>query len=145
MAGVSHQVTKDTKEPKIEVGTVDEALDRLAFAVIGAALEVHQGLGPGFLEAVYAEAMAVELSLRKIPFEREVPISVDYKGQRIAQSRLDLVVCRRLIVELKHVERLSPLHTAQVLSYLRATSTRLALLFNFNVPLLQQGMRRIIL
>ena len=139
---MSHQDTKYTKSP---FEKVDEALDRLAFAVIGAALEVHQCLGPGFLEAVYGEAIAVELAARKIPFEREVPISVEYKGQRIAQSRLDLVVCKRLVVELKHVERLAPLHTAQVLSYLRATGCRLALLFNFNVPVLQQGIRRIVL
>jgi GxxExxY protein len=140
---VSHQVTKNTKN---NFGVVDEALDRLAFAVIGAALEVHQCLGSGFLEKVYAEAMAVELALRRIAFEREVPISVDYKGQRIAQSRLDLVVCKRLVVELKHVDHLAPIHTAQVLSYLRATGARLALLFNFNVVLLQQGgIRRVIL
>ena len=143
MARVSHQDTKSTKK---NFGDIDEALDRLAFAVIGAAIEVHRCLGPGFLEAVYQQALCVELAERRIPFDREVPVSVDYKGQRIAQSRLDLVVCKRLVVELKHVDHLAPLHTAQVLSYLRATGARLALLFNFNVTLLQQGgIRRIIL
>src|SRR5437868_771781 len=91
-----------------------ERLDELARAVIGAALEVHRTLGPGFLEAVYEEALAVELGLRDIPFSRQYPIAVGYKGQQVGESRLDLLIDCELIVELKAVDMLMQIHTAQV-------------------------------
>ena len=123
----------------------DKKTDELAKAVIGAAIEVHRVLGPGYLESVYDEAMAVELNLRGVAFERQKGMSVDYKGHAVGEGRLDLVVDGCLIVELKAVETLAPIHTAQVISYLKATQLPLGLLINFNVPLLKDGIRRIIL
>jgi len=123
----------------------DPALDRLAHDVIGAAIEAHRLLGPGFLESVYEEALAIELSLREIPFSRQHHVWVDYKGQRVGQGTLDFLVGERLVVELKTVEALAPIHHAQVISYLRSTGLQLGLLMNFNVPVLKDGIRRIIL
>lgn len=119
--------------------------DATASAVIGAALEVHRVLGPGFLETVYEEAMAVEFGLRGIPFERQKPINVPYKGHRIGQGRLDFLVEESLIVELKTAEKLLPIHQAQLMSYLKATGCRLGLLINFHERLLRDGVRRVVL
>jgi GxxExxY protein len=121
----------------------DDALNELSFAVIGAALEVHRTLGPGFLEAVYEEALCVELQLRGIPYARQAAVTLSYKGRPIGEGRVDLLVGGALIVELKAVEALVPVHIAQVLSYLRATDHRLGLLINFNVPSLKQGIKRV--
>jgi GxxExxY protein len=123
----------------------DKKTDELAKAVIGAAIEVHRILGPGYLESVYEEALAVELKLRGIPFERQKSMGVDYKGHAVGEGRLDLLVDGCLIVELKTVESLAPIHSAQVISYLKATQLPLGLLINFNVPLLKDGLKRIIL
>ena len=125
------------KEPGLE-------LDALAHAVIGAAIEVHRQLGPGFLEHVYEEAMAIELAERRIPFQRQLTFPVYYKRVLVTESRLDLLVGELLVVELKAVEDLRPLHTAQVLSYLRTGEFQLGLLFNFNVYSLRQGIRRVV-
>jgi len=122
----------------------DADVDELVRRVIGAAIEVHRHLGPGFLESVYEEALCVELELRQIPFDRQRPIGVDYKGHSVGQGRLDLLVGDRLLVELKAVDRLVPIHSAQVISYLKATHLHLGLLINLNVPLLKDGIRRII-
>jgi GxxExxY protein len=119
-------------------------LDALAHRVIGAAIEVHRVLGPGFLESVYEEALCVELAARGIGFTRQVPVGVDYKGRRVGEARLDLVVDHRVVVELKAVESIAPIHVAQVLSYLKATELRLALLITFNVTVLRRGIRRLI-
>lgn len=126
------------KEPDVE-------LDRLAHNVIGAASEVHRLLGPGFLELGYEGALCVELDLRDIAFVRQYPVAVNYKGFSVGDSRLDLLVDSRLVVELRAVEALLPLHTAQVISYLKTTGCSLGLLINFNVSVLKQGIRRIIL
>src|SRR5262245_30369798 len=120
-------------------------LDQLASTVIGAAIEVHRVLGPGFLESVYEEALAVELKLRGIPFGRQVPVAVDYKGHRVGEGYLDLLIKEELVIELKAVEALAPVHTAQVISYLKTTGLLLGLLINFNVPVLKNGLKRIIL
>ncbi len=122
-----------------------QEVDRLAHAVIGAAIEVHRTLGPGFLESVYEEALCVELELRGIPFARQPIVSVIYKGRAIGEGRIDLLVGGILIVELKAVEELAPIHSAQVISYLKMTSRQLGLLINFNVPVLKDGIKRIIL
>ena len=122
----------------------DEELDRLAHEVIGAALEVHRILGPGFLESVYEEALLVELGLRMIPVQRQVPLPLVYKGVEIGQGRLDLLVQGRLIVEIKTVETLAPIHKAQAISYLKATGLQLALLINFNAAVLKDGIKRIV-
>jgi GxxExxY protein len=118
------------------VNEPDEELDRLAHEVIGAAIEVHRILGPGFLESVYEEALCVELRLLTIPFERQVPVPVIYKGVEIGQGRLDLLVRGKLVVEIKTVETLAPIHKAQAISYLKAIGLQLALLINFNTLVL---------
>lgn len=123
----------------------DEETDRLAQEVIGAAIEVHRALGPGFLESVYEQAMSIELGLLGTSFERQVPVAVTYKGHSIGESRLDLLVDGKLIVELKAVDQFAPVHTAQVMSYLKATGHRLGLLINFNVVRLKDGVKRVVL
>ena len=120
-------------------------LDQLAHAVIGAAIEVHQVLGPGFLESVYEEAITVELKLRDIPFTRQPIATVDYKGHVVGENRLDLLVGGALVIELKAVAKLAPIHTAQLLSYLKATGHRLGLIINFNVVRLKDGVKRVVL
>jgi GxxExxY protein len=120
-------------------------LDAIANAVIGAALEVHRILGPGFLESVYEEALAIELQLRGLPFDRQKIIGVSYKGHQIGEGRADFVVGNSLIVELKAVDKLLPLHQAQVISYLKAAKYRLGVLINFHEALLRDGIKRVIL
>lgn len=120
------------------------AEDALARSVIGAATAVHRVLGPGFLESVYENALSIELELRGIPFRRQAAIGVMYRDQPVGDARLDLLVANSLIVELKSVDSLLPIHTAQVISYLRATNLRLGLLINFNVPVLKQGIKRLV-
>jgi GxxExxY protein len=125
-------------------GEPSTELDEVAYAVIGAAIEVHRLLGPGFLESVYEEALCVELTLRGIRFARQLPIGVQYKGQKVGEARLDLVVDDSLVVELKAVDGIAPIHVAQILSYLKATRLRLGLLISFNVTTLRRGVKRVI-
>jgi GxxExxY protein len=120
------------------------ALDQLAHDVIGAAIEVHRHLGPGFLESVYEEAMCVALASRQLPFVREATIAIRYKEQPVGDGRIDLWVGESLVVELKAVEALAPIHSAQLLSYLRSNDCHLGLLINFNNELLRNGIKRII-
>jgi GxxExxY protein len=122
-----------------------EELDALAHAVIGAAIEVHRHLGPGYLEGVYEEALAYEFQMRMIPFEKQKVIAVNYKGVPVGEERLDFLVDERLIIELKAVDEINERHKAQVLSYLKTTKHPLGLLINFNVRVLKEGLRRIIL
>ena len=119
-------------------------VERVTRDVIGAAIEVHRGLGPGFLEGVYERALAHELELRNLSFRRQVPIVISYKEVKIAGQRLDLVVDPGVVVEVKAVERLLPIHKAQVYSYLRSTGYRIGLLLNFNCEILKQGIKRIV-
>ena len=123
----------------------DARTDRIASAILDAAFEVHRVLGPRFLESTYESALAVELGLRKIAFVRQKPVSLTYKGVSVGEARLDLLVGELVIVELKAVEALAPVHQAQVINYLRATKLELGLLLNFNVPLLRDGVKRIAL
>jgi GxxExxY protein len=132
---------EDEEPPYVEP---DPELDALAHAVIGAAMEVHKRLGPGLDEALYEGAMRVELQHRHIPFVHQVIVQVDYKGTVIGEKRLDLIVGGCLVVELKAVEQLTPLHSAQLRTYLKITRCRLGLLINFNTPLLKDGIKRII-
>lgn len=122
-----------------------EKLDQLANQAIGAAIEVHRILGAGFLESVYERALAIELSERGIPFERQKPVELEYKGQIVGEAKLDFLVGRQLILELKAVDALHPIHHAQVINYLKATGYQLGLLINFNVGQLKSGIKRIIL
>ena len=119
-------------------------LDALARRVIGAAIEVHRILGPGYLESVYEEALAVELSIQGVGCDRQSPVNIEYKGQAVGEGRLDLLVADSLVVELKTVDHLLPIHHAQVLSYLKATRSQIGLLINFNERVLREGIKRIV-
>jgi GxxExxY protein len=113
--------------------------------VVLAAIEVHRCLGPGLLESAYDEALAHELALERIAFVRQAPLVATYKGQVLAASyRADFVVERLVVVELKSVEQVMPIHAAQLLTYLRASGLSVGLLINFNTPLLRQGIRRMV-
>jgi GxxExxY protein len=129
-----------------EATEVSEAVDRdLTHEIIGCAIEVHRGLGPGLLESVYEAALCHEMSLRGLRVERQVVVPVAYKGLELnAGIRLDLKICRRVVVEVKSVERLHQIHRAQLLTYLKLTGLRTGLLFNFNVEFLRNGMRRVV-
>lgn len=140
MALVNRENAKDAKIFLVD----DPELDRLAFAVIGAAIEVHRHLGPGYLESIYQSAMCRELTLRRIAFVSQAPVWVDYKGRRVGEGKLDLLVEGRLVVELKTVDEFAPVHTAQVLSYLKATKLKLGLLINFKVATLTDNIRRVV-
>lgn len=122
-----------------------EALNCLSHVVIGAAIEVHRALGPGLLKSAYLDGLCSELASRGVLFERQVEVPVRYKG-RILNSlyRVDLVVDERLLVELKAVESLLPVHRAQLLTYLRLLGMPLGLLINFNVVTLASGVKRVV-
>jgi GxxExxY protein len=108
--------------------------------IIGAAIEVHRVLGPGLLESAYEECLCRELNLREIAFQRQVPLPVEYKGVKLdCGYRLDLVVQDAVILELKCVEHLLPIHDAQLLTYLKLTHKRVGLIINFNVAALVKG------
>lgn len=110
--------------------------------IIGAAIEVHRALGPGLLESIYEECLAEELCLRKLAFERQHAVPLIYKGRCLGTDlRIDLLV-GDVVVELKAVEKILPIHAAQVVTYLRLTQKSYGLLINFNVPLLKDGVRR---
>jgi GxxExxY protein len=119
--------------------------EQLSGAIIGAAIEVHRHLGPGLLESIYEDALMIELEMRGIAARRQVPIAMTYKGRAIGEFFADLVVEDRVVVELKAIAATGAVHVAQVMSYLRATGHRLGLLINFNVPVLHQGMKRVVL
>jgi GxxExxY protein len=123
---------------------IPELDEELAHKIIGAAIEVHRHLGPGFVESVYHKAMRYELATCGLIVETEKGIVIPYKDISIEGQRLDLLVGGRIIVELKAVEKLVAIHEAQLLSYLKATGLRLGLLINFNVPLLKDGVKRLV-
>jgi GxxExxY protein len=118
--------------------------EALVSSVIDGALDVHNFLGPGLLEAVYADAMVVELTHRGLKFERERYVTLSYRGKPLRSQRLDLVVEEQILLELKAVERLMPVHKAQAAGYLRASGLKLALLINFNCDWLRGNIKRII-
>jgi GxxExxY protein len=120
-------------------------LNDLVSRVIGAAIEVHRVLGPGYLESVYEAAMRIELDTAQIPFDPRKSICVSYKGREVGQARLDFLVERQLILELKAVDKLGPIHRAQMISYLKATGCRLGLVINFNDKTLRDGIMRVAL
>ena len=126
---------EDRKTGRFEDGSED---------VIGACIEVHRHLGPGLLESAYEQCLARELALRRLRFERQRPVPVNYKGVRLdCGYRLDFVVADTFLIELKAVDRLTPVHVAQALTYLKLTGLPVALLVNFNVTTLKHGLRRL--
>ena len=124
---------------------VDPELNELAHMVIGAAMEVHTHLGAGYSEAVYADALEIELQLRGIDYEREAPVFVIYKGRQVGRGFIDFLICGVLIVELKVVECILAVHQAQVISYLKAKQLHLGIILNFNSAHLKSGIKRIVL
>jgi GxxExxY protein len=117
--------------------------DSITEQIISSAIEVHRILGPGLLESIYEEALCHEFSLRNIPFERQKEVDVMYKERVIKGQRLDLLVNGEVIVEVKSVRKLEDIFTAQVLSYLKSTGTRRALLINFGQKRLVDGVKRV--
>jgi GxxExxY protein len=120
--------------------------DELSNVIIGAAIDVHRHLRPGLLETAYQQCLARELSLRNIAFETEKAIPVKYKGVNLdCGYRLDFMVEDKVILELKAVEKLLPIHDAQMLTYLKLTGSKLGILLNFNAPVMRDGIKRVVL
>jgi len=120
--------------------------DPLSGKVIQLAIEVHRELGPGLLESAYEECLCYELSIAGLSFERQVPLPVNYKAVRLdCGYEIDIVVEKQLILELKTVEKLLPVHDAQLLTYLKLSGIKRGLLLNFFTPLLKDGLKRIVL
>lgn len=119
--------------------------DALSNLVIGTAILVHKELGPGLLESAYETCLAYELAGRGVRFERQKPLPIQYKGVRLdCGYRLDLVVEKQIILEIKAVDQLAPLHEAQMLTYLRMSGCKVGLIMNFNVALFKDGLKRIV-
>jgi GxxExxY protein len=125
--------------------TLPADIDEVMFKVIGAAIEVHRHLGPGFLESIYQRALCVEFEERAISHEQKKRIRITYKGRQLHGQELDLIVDSKVIVEVKAVSQLEEIHNSQLVSYLKATGLRAGLLINFNKPVLKAGIRRIVL
>lgn len=127
--------------------TRNEILDinKTTEAIIGAAIEVHRHLGPGLLESAYEECLCEELGLRKIPFKRQILLPVIYKSKKLDVGyRIDLLVNDEVIVELKTVEAIQPIHEAQTLTYMRLGGWQVGLILNFNVTVLKNGIKRLV-
>jgi GxxExxY protein len=122
----------------------DDETEALAHEVIGAAIEVHRLLGPGLPEISYKRALSHELSLRRIAHECEFPVPIVYKGVLVGDGRVDILVDRRLVVEIKVAEAITAVHRQQVLSYLQALKLQLGLILNFNVAVMRDGIKRVI-
>ena len=130
-------------EARSSLGLISEDLTE---KIIGAAIEVHEQLGPGLLEGVYEECMCEELRLRNIPFQCQVEIPIVYKGRQLPGNyRIDLIVADEIVVELKAIERILGIHEAQLITYLKLTGKHVGLLINFNVPVLHRGILRRVL
>ena len=121
-----------------------EYLNEISGAVIGAAIEVHRVLGPGFLESIYEMAMVEELTVRNISFERQVTMPVMYRDKLVGEHRLDLLVAGEVVVELKAVSAITEAHVAQTMSYLKAGAFQLGLILNFKSAVLRDGIRRVV-
>ena len=119
--------------------------DELSNTIIELAIEVHRHLGPGLLESAYEECLCREFSINKIAFERQESLPVNYKGVKLdCGYRLDIVVEKLVIIELKVVEKIEPIHQAQLLTYLKLSNLKLGLIINFNVPVLRDGLKRLV-
>ena len=129
----SHREAEDQQDPRTR-------------AIIGAAIDVHRQLGPGLLESAYEECLCHELHLCGMALERQVELPVSYRGLNLdCGYRIDLIVEKEVVLELKAIERILPIHEAQLLTYLKLARKRVGLLINFNVPILTQGIRRRVL
>ena len=120
--------------------------DPITHEIIGAAIEVHRLLGPGLLESAYEECLAHELTIRKLEYRRQVPVPVVYKGVKLECGyRIDILVAGSIVLELKSIEAIAPVHEATLLTYLRLSGNTLGLIINFNVAVLKDGIRRFVL
>ena len=120
-------------------------MNQLSSRIIGAAIEVHKNLGPGLLGSAYEECLCHELSIQGLLFEKQKPLSIDYKGKKLdCGYRLDIIVEKAVIIELKSCEKIEPIHKAQLLTYLKLSGLNLGLILNFNVPLMRDGIVRIV-
>lgn len=126
------------------VDPIPEDDEMLAKKILGAAIEVHRELGPGFFESIYRRALAHELTSLGLQVEQEKELLVPYKDIQIPGQRLDLLVGERIVVELKCVDEFAAIHRAQLLAYLKATQLRLGLLLNFKVETLRDGIKRVV-
>ena len=123
-----------------------QEINKTTESIIGAAIEVHKHVGPGLLESAYEECLCHELSLRNIPFQRQVPLPVVYKGTKLdCGYRIDILVNNEVVVELKSVDIIMPIHEAQTLTYMRLGNWKVGLILNFNVPILVKGVKRLVL
>ncbi|WP_419663440.1 hypothetical protein Dvar_37610 [Desulfosarcina variabilis str. Montpellier] len=120
-------------------------INKLSGEIIGAAIEVHKNLGPGLLESTYEECLCFELSLQDIEFKRQVNLPAIYKGNKIdCGYRIDIVVEKSIILELKAIDAILPIHKAQLLTYLKLSNLQLGFLLNFNIPLMRDGIHRMV-
>lgn len=120
-------------------------LDDLSSTILGAAIAVHKEMGPGLLETIYQQCLRKELALRNVAVDTMVPISLNYRGEQLNKDFvIDMLVADEIILELKAVEGILPVHEAQIISYLKLADKRLGFLINFNVPLLKQGFKRFV-
>ena len=120
-------------------------INELSSKIINAAIEVHKALGPGLLESAYEECLCYEFRLRDFGFERQKPLPIIYKGNKLdCGYRLDIVVENAIILELKSCEKIERIHMAQLLTYLKLSGLKLGLLLNFNVPLIREGIMRVV-
>jgi GxxExxY protein len=129
-----------------EFDLIPSRTETIAAEIVDAAVKVHKRLGPGLLESVYEICLCHELSLRGIPFRRQLDLPVRYEGMQLESGlRIDILVDDSVVVELKTVEKLLPVHEAQLLTYLKLSNNRVGFLLNFNVPLMKQGIKRLAL
>lgn len=142
---MNEKPAKSALEALLSTREPNKELNELSGRVIGACIEVHRHLGPGLAENLYEAAFKIELDLRGIPFKSQEWINVHYKERLLGKRRIDLIIDSRLIVELKSVEKLAPIHSAQLISYLRLVGYQLGLLINFNVAVLKEGVKRVVL
>jgi GxxExxY protein len=122
-----------------------QEINQLTERIIGLAIEVHKHLGPGLSEAAYERALCIEFSGAGLPYHKQVGLPVLYKGEVVAEHRPDLVVANRVVVEVKSVERLARVHTAQMITYLQVTGLQVGLVMNFNSATLLEGLKRVVL
>jgi len=120
-------------------------INQLSSAIIGAAIDVHKGLGPGLLESAHEKCLCYEFGLRGLSFERQKQLPVEYKGKKLdCGYRLDIVVESTIVLELKSCDKIDPIHKAQLLTYLKLSGLKLGLILNFNVPVMRDGIVRMV-
>jgi GxxExxY protein len=132
---------EDTKS----IMLINASFDTLSETIIGCGIEVHRHLGPGLLESIYESALCIELRTAGLSFQRQVSLPLWYKGELLGEHRPDLIVGGQLVVEVKSIERLAPVHIAQMLTYLRVAQLRVGLILNFNSAVLRSGIKRVLL